>query len=383
MGEYLSKSSRRIVNLQIGLCGLMFTLFSFVYLYLYQREVLGALHYALSHGKTHYAALPSAVVITIILLLLRVGINRLLRLKSAIRALSYFPSFLSLVALTSISRDVYTSSFHSAWIWGLPVGILIFGMLIFLLRKIFRNTLNTSINSLNLFVSNVIIMCLFCLMTACLGTSNRMLHFELKAERLIRSGKFEVAAKVGKTTLESSQTLTALRAYSLAHIGRLGEEVFHYPQYYGSKGLFFPNDSTQTLRMTNDSIFYMLGARPRVGETADTAFLYSICKKAIAKHVALEYYLTALLLDKKVEQFAQEIKSNYFVDDELPQSFQEAQILYDGQHHIHRPDSLTLGRQSAYQAYLRKKQETRNHPYQKNILQEEFGQTYWWYYDFQ
>lgn len=50
-----------------------FSLFSFVYLYVFQRDVLEALHFSLAHGKTTFAPMASALVITLILLLLRWG----------------------------------------------------------------------------------------------------------------------------------------------------------------------------------------------------------------------------------------------------------------------------------------------------------------------
>lgn len=80
--------------------------------------------------------------------------------------------------------------------------------------------------------------------------------------------------------MEASRTLTAYRAVALSHLGKMGDKLFAYPQYYRSDGLFFETDSLHTLRYTNDSIYYLLGARPYTGEDR-MVFLRNICYKGI------------------------------------------------------------------------------------------------------
>lgn len=125
MGKYTNVLYEKAARMTTVVCGFLFSLFSFVYLYVFQRDVLEALHFSLAHGKTHFAPMGSAVVITLILLLLRWGVNSLLGLKGYIRSLSYLPSFLVLCALTDVGRTVYMSAYHTVWSWLLPVLILI------------------------------------------------------------------------------------------------------------------------------------------------------------------------------------------------------------------------------------------------------------------
>ena len=80
-----------------------------------------------------------------------------------------------------------------------------------------------------------------------------------------------------------------------------GEHLFEYPQYYGAEGLLFAPHSQETLRLNADSLYAYLGARPHVAEkTVD--FLARICRDEIGRHTALNYYMSALLLDKKIGQ---------------------------------------------------------------------------------
>ena len=83
MNEYIHKNYKKAARIQTVVCGFLFSIFSFIYLYVFQCDVLEALHFSLAHGKTHFAPLPSAIIITLILLLLRWGVNSLLGLGMA------------------------------------------------------------------------------------------------------------------------------------------------------------------------------------------------------------------------------------------------------------------------------------------------------------
>ena len=61
-------------------CGLLFSIFSFVYLSVFQKDVMEALHYSLAQGKTVYAPWISAVLITLVLLVVRWIINGIVKL---------------------------------------------------------------------------------------------------------------------------------------------------------------------------------------------------------------------------------------------------------------------------------------------------------------
>ena len=145
MNEYIHKNYKKAARIQTVVCGFLFSIFSFIYLYVFQCDVLEALHFSLAHGKTHFAPLPSAIIITLILLLLRWGVNSLLGLKGEVRALSYFPSCLILGVLTDVGRTVYMSDYHTSWGWLLPLILLIYFLVTFWLRRVFRVQLNVEV----------------------------------------------------------------------------------------------------------------------------------------------------------------------------------------------------------------------------------------------
>ena len=71
MNEYAHIIYQKTARILTVGCGLLFAIFSFVYLYVFQRDSLEALHYSLAQGRTHFAPMASALVITLILILLR------------------------------------------------------------------------------------------------------------------------------------------------------------------------------------------------------------------------------------------------------------------------------------------------------------------------
>ena len=184
--------------------------------------------------------------------------------------------------------------------------------------------------------------------------------------------------------MEASRTLTALRAIALARTNQLGDKLFEYPQYYGSDGLFFANDSTTQLRYTNDSIYYLLGVRPYAGESR-MEFLYNICQKETGRFTALHYYLAALLLDKNLKDFAKEISDVYEVEDTLPRYYREAMLLYqqeikDTTSLWKASDSVMIHRYKAFQELHRGGQ---SDVPEINHIRKDFDDTYWWYFYYQ
>ena len=118
---------KRAARILTVACGLLFSIFSLVYLFVLQKDVVGALHYSLSQGKTHYSPLAGAIIITVVLLIFRWGINGLMGLKGPVRALSYFPSCLLLGVLTDVDRTIFHGgSIEDKWLWLLPVLLLIY-----------------------------------------------------------------------------------------------------------------------------------------------------------------------------------------------------------------------------------------------------------------
>lgn len=382
MGNYVSIPYKKTERTMIGVCGLLFSTFSFVYLYVFQRDVLEALHFSLAHGKTQFAPLASAAVLTLVMVLLRWGINSLLGLKGYIRSLSYLPSFLILCALTDLGRNVYAPGYHTIWLWLLPLTILLFVGGGYWLRALFRNWLNEEGSIRGLVISNLSILLFMCLTTMLIGNTHRAFHYELEIERHLRNKDYAAALEVGKHSLEAGRTLTALRALAMAHAGEMGERLFQYPQHYKAEGLFFAPSQEAVLRFTNDSIYRFLGKQAGSSE-GHIDYLRSLCYTGQGRYVALDYYLSGLLLDKRLDEFAKAITDLYDEKDTLPHYYREAMFLYQTQLPASAStsqDTLLMERWKTYKDFQR---ELGTSSGAKNQIRRKFGDTYWWYFDYQ
>ncbi len=382
MSKYIHTTYKKATRMQSIVCGFLFSAFSFVYLYVFQRDVLEALHYSLAQERTRFAPLASAFIITLVLVLLGWGINVLFRLKGGLRAFSYFPSCLVLGALTDVGKTVYMPDRHSPWIWLLPLLLLAYAILVYVVARISGNRVGKSVNPVRQMNSNLLIFVACCLMTVSIGNTNRNFHHELQAERFLRERRFGEALKVGGSSLETTRTLTALRAIAMSRLGMLGEKLFEYPQYYRSEGLFFADDSLQTLRYTNDSVYYLLGVRPYAGEDR-LVFLHNICYKGTGKYTALDYYLCALLLEKRLDTFGQAMVDLCETDESLPRYYREAILMLREsrpEYPFQVEDSTMIRR---YADYRDRKGSFSSPKEEENRMRREYGDTYWWYFDYQ
>lgn len=383
MSSNFSLSYKKAARILTVACGLLFSIFSFVYLFVFQKDVLGALHYSLSQGKTHYSPLIGAIIITVVLLIFRWGINGLLGLKGPVRALSYFPSCLLMGVLTDVNCSIFHGgSIGDKWLWLLPLLLLIYVGVTYTLRRVFRFWLNQEGSILGVINSNLTILILLCLMTVSIGNSNVNFHHELAVERAIRNRNYATARMVGGKSLETTRTLTVLRAYTMSREGTMGEHLFEYPQYYGAEGLLFEPHSQETLRLNADSLYAYLGAKPHTAEKP-LDYLTRICHDEVGKHTALDYYLSALLLEKKLDKFASAVDTYCFEQDTLPRYYREAVTLYKQAHpQYSREIKDTLMVQRLDDFFSRQK-EFSSPVEEKNRMRREFGDTYWWYYHYQ
>ncbi|MBO5251886.1 MAG: hypothetical protein J6B31_07850 [Bacteroidaceae bacterium] len=212
-----------------------------------------------------------------------------------------------------------------------------------------------------------------------MGNTNMYFHQELAMESAIRKGDYQQAYRVGENVKAPTRTMTALRAYALSQEQKLGEELFAYAQPYRAEGLRFDGANERILRMNNDSLSVYWGDAPRKDEKA-VDFFARLCKEETGSYKVLDYYLSALLLDKRLHTFVRDYKAMYLVEDSVPVHYREALFLYEklfSSSHIEQTDSILEKR---WQRYEQLKQLKSDRTEELPDLQREFGNTYWWYY---
>ena len=372
---------RRTARIIAVASGLLFSVFGVVYLAVFQKEVMEALHYSLAQGKTVYAPWASAVLITFVLMLIRLGINGLVGLSGWLRSLSYFPSCLLLGVLTDVGHGVYHGEGISAvWSWLLPLLLLLHVGVGMALARRSRLWVNPEWEKDAMVNSNLLILLVLCLMTVCIGNTNIHFHHELQAEEALRKQDYVEALKVGEKSMDPSRNLTALRAYAMSRSGTMGEHLFRYPQLYGAAGLLMGTSNDNALRLNADSLYTYLGERPALGEPALT-FFHRICEEETGNYTTMDYYLSALLLEKKLDEFVRAFDELY-ERDSIPYYYRQALFLDSKMHPSAVTDSADVALEELWVKYQEKQQELSGQRGEANRMRREFGDTYWWYYQY-
>ena len=380
--EKENKNRRRTARIIAVASGLLFSAFSFTYLSVFQKDVMEALHYSLAQGKTVYAPWMSAVLITVVLLVLRWAVNALVGLKGPLKALSYFPSCLLLGVLTDVGHNVYHGGgISDTWGWMLPLCLVLYGVLGWLLARAARLWLNQEMPDIWVVNSNFMTLLMLCFMTIGIGNTNVHFHHELQVEEALRKQDYGRALQVAEKTMDPSRNLTALRAYAMSRQGTMGEDLFRYPQLYGAAGLLMGTSDEKALRLNADSLSVYLGAKPALGEPALT-FFRRICEEESGNYTTLDYYLSALLLEKKLDEFVRAFDELYTVRDSIPYYYRQALFLDNKMHSSAATDSADVALEELWGKYLQKQQELSGQRGEANYMRREFGDTYWWYYQY-
>ena len=377
---------RRTARIIAVASGLLFSAFSITYLSVFQKDVMEALHYSLAHGKTVYAPWISAVIITLVLLVLRWVLNGLTTLKGPLKGLSYFPSCLLLGVLTDVGHNVYHGGgISTVWSWLLPLVLILYVVIGWFLARIARLYLNLDLSDGVVVNTNLFTLLLLCFMTIGIGNDNVHFHHELQVEEALRKQDYDRALKVGELSMDPSRNLTALRAYTMSRQGTMGENLFRYPQLYGAAGLLMSVSNDKALRLNADSLYSYLGEKPFLGEPALT-FFRRACDEETGNYTTLDYYLSALLLERKLEEFVKAFDMLYTVRDSVPKYYSQALFLYGK---LNPSESDTLSGEMSdnvweelWTRYMELKQELVGKQGEGNHMRRKFGDTYWWYYQY-
>lgn len=374
-------------------------LFSFFYLFCLQGEILAEAEYVYSKGVNSYHLLMGAIIISVILQLIQWVVSKLSQLPANWHALSYIPSALLLAILTDIDRDTIQHFSFGQWVWIGPLIIIGYVLLVIAVRFFHSSSEESFMTVKSQIFQDFIILFVLMLVVGWIPASTDVYHYELKAERLIMEKDYEGAARVGEVSLRTSARLTQLRMYALSKMDLLPERIFEYPQYDGSTGLLDVTDTIATYRFSPQNICFHLGALCGASVHSTDKFYRLVLSDSIWNQHTVDYYLCSLLLDKKLNQFRKKLKYYYLRNDiadgenvRLPKAYSEALLL------IGEPSAASAGRIEVnhdslttvtdkeiverFNAYNKLKKEWPNQTECINKTHREFGDTYWWYYDF-
>ena len=366
-------------------CAIVFLLFVAIYVFFYQEDTLALTQHILSGGATIYSRVIGGIIITIVLALLHFTTAKVMRTKPlCIYALSCFPSLYILAMLT----DFDTSQPLSPWRWWailMPLAAAVWWGVVYFLGELLRYRCSDIRHEEGYLARtlgcNIFILAAMMIGVGLLSNSNDITHYRLRMERLLMHGEYAKALEVGKASDKTDASLTMLRVFALAHEGRLGDELFKYPVRGTSASIVPELSDGKMLMLSPDSVYRMLGAIPRHGQTTKN-YLKAIVKSGQATKAAIEYQLCGMLIDKDLDGFVNLLMKTHKIDDTLPLHYREALILYTHRRASPKVVYRNTVMDTDYDDMQRLEAETKSPGERRIQIYKQFSGTYWEYFDY-
>lgn len=367
------------------MCAIVFSLFSFCWLYFFQADMLMMAQHVLSNGVTHYNPLIGACVITLLLYLLQKVLYRFLKLKKRSHALTYLPSILILALLSSIVPEGDSGvSFSMSW-WAILLILAVWGLMAFVARSTqdVESDVRFGLFSRPMWI-NLLFMSLMMMLAAWVGNTNAVFHYRMKVERCLIEGEAADALQAGKRSLESDKLLFMLRMYALARAHALGEHLFEYP-ITGKREDMLPTAKTSTgfMMYPVDSLYKFMGARP-AGLMSPERYLQLLERRdTLPNQTVQDYLLCGYLIDRQIDQFAKEVGRYYHINDSLPKHYREALTLYTHMRTRPRVVYHNAVMDEDYDNFQELERDYKDATERKGKVEEKYRETYWYYYKYE
>lgn len=324
------RTEKRLQRRVSWLCASIFAIFSFTFTAVYQAPLLEVLYDKVATGKLQFNPYICGGCITFLLTLLAFWLNRFAAFKREWVALSYLPSCLLLAFITDIDSSIYVGGKNStAWLWIFIVGFALYFFTAFLLKRVlFAQIKNIQMEGNRIVWRNMMLFTILFCMTGWLSNSEENFKYEAAAYCHYKHGDTDAALNVASRSLTASPHITYSRAFYMAKAGKLGDKLFTYPQYYGVDGLL-PFGS-QASPLSPDTVYALFGAGRNEGEGVVDYLHRALQRDSVPSRLHVDYYLSSLLLDKRLPKFVEELPRYYNVNDgaQLPLHYKEALMYY-------------------------------------------------------
>lgn len=378
-----SKNEKRIQRTATLFCVVLFVVFSYTFLAVYQAPLLEIFYDRVANGRLQYNAHIVAGIITALLTLLTLWLNRMAGFKREWTAVAYLPSCIILAFITDIDRTLYTGGFsYLAWSIIFAVAILFYLFMAFILHRVlFAQIKNPDMEGSRIMWRNMLLLTLLFFLTGTLSSAEEDIKYEAIAYKYYKRGNIDKALKVGRNAASASRELTSSRAHYLALKGELGERLFAYPQYYGSEALL--PSFTQTTPLSPDTVYSQFDIERRATDTTLEFLTRAASADSVSRNVA-DYYLSALLLEKCLDEFMVTLPRYYNVEEPnaLPKNYKEAILLYND---IAADSTIVVTDEELVKRYTEMRAIESEYPdilVRSNIVHSRYGKSYWYYYNY-
>ncbi|GAB6963309.1 hypothetical protein JCM17724A_20580 [Prevotella fusca JCM 17724] len=255
-----------------------------------------------SGRQTFYNPMLGAVLITLTLKLLQMGISSLVKLSKRGYGLTYFPSFLVLTVISDLRPTTESITFGN-WIWIAPLLLLVYAFVMVAVKRFepYEPELRSYGPFSQLIWTNLLLFLSFFLFTGLFSNTDRYFHQRAKVEALIDKKDYAGALNVVCTMPHTDSVTSMLTVYAVARRGHLADSLFHYPLVGESRTL-------------------------RPGRVHSWLQPDSVLLKATRN--SANYQLTGFLLDRNLHDFARYLPQYYPNDSLRPHYYKEAYKIY-------------------------------------------------------
>lgn len=364
-----------------AVCAVIFIIFSFVYFFYYQTDVLAAAQHVASGGKTHYEAILGPILLILGLKVLQNGIQAIAKLKGIFYALTYFPSFLIMTLITDIPSGPDRQINFGAWTWALPLVLIAWLLLMYMAKQ--YQLIEIDVRGRGLFSQvngiNITLLTFMILMTCSIGNHNRLFHQRMHVEYLISEKKYAKAEDAVDKINAKDATLEILRAYALAEQRTIGDKLFNKQIFVNS--IIPSSNKTYTVIVPMNNLMDMYK------RDAD----WQLCEMLIRKNLRAFYDNISFFYDlgitnntaadsmaSKSVSAKNEKKQNAYTDsllrvriEKLPHNYKEALILYVAKVDRTKQKYFDKDLLEGFQKFERMSLEDRK---------KHYSNTYWYYY---
>ncbi len=372
---------RRLQNFVTLLCALIFALFAFTFVAIYKSPEIEVVYDTIATGKLQYNGYLLSAVFTLLLLGLALWLNRFAGFRREWTAMAYIPSALLLAFLTDIDRSFFVGNYGFAvWVWVFGAGLLLYiGFSFILNRMLFEKIKDSSAVAHRIIWRNLILFVIIFMAVGSLSDGDKDFRREALQYNLFKKGDVDGALAVGGHSPISSRQLSAQRAFLLSVKGELAENFFNYPVYFDSESLLPAVERDAPIAPA--LIYSHIGGERKVGELS-LEFLSRVAARSDSAVVARDYYLMALLAERRLVDFADKIFEFYNVGDcnRLPKHYREALMLYA---HILPSFDVAVDDTAMRERLCNMMQQAReygNSSMCSYLMRLSYGDTYWWYF---
>lgn len=365
------------------MCAIFFLLFTLLYLYDYQDDILAVTQHVLSRGATHYNRMIGAVLITLVLWLLQIGIYAFTGLTRRCHALTYLPSLLLLGALTDVSPSIVSGDTSALWLWLFPLTMIAYAFVVWIVRQF--EAIEPVPQSSGFFSRmvwvNLLQMLIMVLFVCGIGNSDKVFHYRMHMENDILNGDFSKALWIGAKDEASDSSLTMLRIVALSSTGKMGERLFTYPLVGGSDAML-PNGRSVQMAMISEKWLYKKLGVVFKESVSPRKYLELLHKRGYATKESHDWLLCAYLLDGDLDAFAHALPRYYNINGHLPQHYHEALVLYT---HLRQHPFIVYHSQvmeADFDDFANLMHSTSGTASRQYVVKSNYGKTYWYYYYF-